>query len=495
MLTTYSISAQTVLPANRYYNRNTPVLTWDGPTTNNGAINNSSNTWSTLTTWVKNPPGGTNVAWTAGSNALFGGNPGSGAAGTVTVSGTQTVRNLSFNPAASGNFLITGGTALSLTGGTTVINTATGTAPTIATPLQGTNKIVKVGNGSVTFTGLNAYTGSTNISYGTLLCTGTADWGSLPGGAVNVNGGVLNISANYPYLGSTSTGWQLNNNGAVTPSITSGVLTLTTNVGNQAASAFYNTKVRVDGDFVVKFTYTPSNTTGAMSTAADGMAFILQNNAVTALGATGGAMGYTGITNSVGLSFNIYTGHTIGMNIGTNGTINYAATSPVNVASGNAINATVTYTYATKTMVVNLTETSTANTFSTTYTLVDLPTTLGSVLGWIGFSGATGGQVATQKISNFSFADRAWNITVTTPPATDNSGLITLGAAPNLAGKTFNIVLNGSGTGFTWTAANWTGTATGTPVLQLNGTPVTSGVATSGTTITYSTTAGITVSR
>ncbi|XZF15308.1 autotransporter-associated beta strand repeat-containing protein [Chitinophagaceae bacterium MMS25-I14] len=485
-----ALHAQGVLPANRYYNKNTPTLTWDANTTTDGQVSNASNTWAATTTWVKYPPAGTNVAWAAGSNALFGGNTGVNAAGTVTISGTQSVRNLSFNPAVSGNFTLTGGTALSLTGGTSFINTATGTSPTIAASLQGSNNVVKMGNGSLTLTGINSYSGVTDINLGTVNCSNTADWGALPSGAVNVNAGVLNISANYPYFGTSGSNWQLNNNGNVTPTIASNVLTLTTNSGNQAASAFYKCKVRVDGDFKATFTYTPSG-----DIAADGVAFILQNSDVAALGGGGGSMGYSVISNSFGLVFNIYNGHQIGMNVGTNGAINYGSVSPVVMNSGNAINVTATYSYSAKTLTVNLAEQGTTHTFSTTYTSVDLPATLGSVVGWIGFSGATGGSQSTQKISNFIFQDRAWNINVNTPAASYNSGNITLGSAPNLAGKIFNIMLTGTGTGFTWTAANWTGTATGTPILQLNGTTVTSGVASGGTTITYSATAGVTVTR
>jgi hypothetical protein len=85
-------------------------------------------------------------------------------------------------------------------------------------------------------------------------------------------------------------------------------------------------------------------------------------------------------------------------------------------------------------------------------------------------------------------------------PATGNSGQLKLPLAPDVTGKTYNIVIDETGTKF-GTAAYYpvvwsAGTATGTPTLQVNGVTVTSGVATAGgTTVTFSATDGISVSR
>src|SRR5580704_17375343 len=91
---------------------------WDNTTVNN-RIDNGNGTWnSTNTTWTFNK-GITDLVWRPGATVIFGGNPGTGAAGTVTVSGTQTVQSLVFNPSASGNFTLAGGTLVNTSGNIT----------------------------------------------------------------------------------------------------------------------------------------------------------------------------------------------------------------------------------------------------------------------------------------------------------------------------------------------------------------------------------------
>ena len=99
---------------------------------------------------------------------------------------------------------------------------------------------------------------------------------SFPGGTFNVSG---SISAN---------GWTVNTDyGSTTPTTpfpTTDALQLTDNNGGEARSAFYNTPVAYQSGasgFTASFTYTPSG-----SLAADGVAFILQNDSrgPTALG-------------------------------------------------------------------------------------------------------------------------------------------------------------------------------------------------------------------
>ena len=82
----------------------------------------------------------------------------------------------------------------------------------------------------------------------------------------------------------------------------SNTLTLTTQAGGEATSAYNNAAVSYQ-NFTAKFTYT--ETSGGP---ADGFTFNLQNSSqtVNALGGSGGGLGYSGITPSFAVEFNIY---------------------------------------------------------------------------------------------------------------------------------------------------------------------------------------------
>ncbi|WP_172795611.1 L-type lectin-domain containing protein [Paludibacter jiangxiensis] len=218
----------------------------------------------------------------------------------------------------------------------------------------------------------------------------------------------------YIYMNGSS-GWQINNNGNVAPSIVNRVLTLTTSELSQASSAFYKLKMGMRRNFTATFTYTPSDFSyictswygwGGCKTynynPADGICFVIQNATTTSLGLHANNLGYQGISPSIAIAINIY--GTNGIKFLTNGVITtpYDPVSPVNLASGNPIIFTITYNYSAKTLTVKMDEQSTTNT-TTKYFSVDIPSVLGSPLGWVGFTGATGGYWSTQTVSNFVF--------------------------------------------------------------------------------------------
>lgn len=204
----------------------------------------------------------------------------------------------------------------------------------------------------------------------------------------------------YIYMNG-STGWTLNNNGYVTPSISTRSLILTTNVGNQASSAFYNLKIGTRRDFTVTFTYTPSG-----DRAADGFTFLIQNNSITGLGNAGGSLGYyPTFTNSMAIGFNLYSSYTVGVEYFHNATVDPQSTTYTSVSSlgsGTAVNVTIVYSYSAKTLVLTLVQGATTI-YNHTYTAIDIPTIVGSPVAWVGFTGATGGSQSTQTISNFIF--------------------------------------------------------------------------------------------
>jgi autotransporter-associated beta strand protein len=113
------------------------------------------------------------------------------------------------------------------------------------------------------------------------------------------------------------------------------------------------------------------------------------------------------------------------------------------------------------------------------------------------YSGATTVDAGTLAFTTATPSSATWNIAVnaTTAPTSAASGLITLPASPGVTGKTVDIVLTGTSTGFTWQAVSWTGFVLFAPTLKINGTTVTSGVPSAGTTVTFTAASGIKVTR
>jgi autotransporter-associated beta strand protein len=147
---------------------------WD-VTPNNGTIDDGAGTWNS-----------TNVDWTYETGVKdsvfcqlcsvnFGGGS-TGAAGTVTLSGTQTISNLTFTAAnGGGNYTLTGGT-LAIPVSSTV--TVTGQSPTISTVITGAGSITKAGAGPLTLSATNTYSGGTTINAGTLAATTSSSLGT-----------------------------------------------------------------------------------------------------------------------------------------------------------------------------------------------------------------------------------------------------------------------------------------------------------------------------
>jgi hypothetical protein len=201
-------------------------------------------------------------------------------------------------------------------------------------------------------------------------------------------------------------GWmQTGNNGSSTniPTIANNTATLTDGAGNEDASCFLSSPVYV-GAFAASWIYQDVGGGGA-----DGAAFVLQNDprGTVALGGGGGGLGYSGITPSVGLEFNIYSGNApstgnSGIAFRANGATGtpYDNATPVNPASGDPIAVSVRYDGATA--FVTLSNMVTSAVFAANYT-ADVPGTLGTNIAYVGFTGASGGVASKQQVSNFTF--------------------------------------------------------------------------------------------
>jgi hypothetical protein len=202
-------------------------------------------------------------------------------------------------------------------------------------------------------------------------------------------------------------------NDSAIPTISSdgNTLTLTTQLGNSdggASSWFNNTKYSID-IFHASFDYQASQ---LQPGPADGFAFILQNDprGPSAFGGSGGGLGfstngseagYTAISPSAVVEFNIYNGRTLGTNFVTDANSgSYNSTGAVAFWNGDKMHVDLYYNGSV------LTETLTDLTNPATYTqtyAANLAQILGSHTAYIGFSGADGGFESTQQVSNFHF--------------------------------------------------------------------------------------------
>ena len=112
-----------------------------------------------------------------------------------------TPNSITFNPAGSGNYVISGG-SINLLNTTTPINV--NTDATISSPLVGSGGLSVAGPGTLTLSGSNTYSGPTLVTGGTLNIAGG---GSL-NNASSVNtqgGGLLSINSGMVTMASGST--------------------------------------------------------------------------------------------------------------------------------------------------------------------------------------------------------------------------------------------------------------------------------------------------
>ena len=276
---------------------------------------------------------------------------------------------------------------------------ATGTTPLYYLwYFNGTNLV----NGS-RITG--ATTNNLNLAYTTIGDIGNYDvivsnfYGTATSSVANVTitGAPLSIG--------NGTSWSFNGGASL---VSSGTVQLTDGNYNEAQSSFFDTPVDIDA-FKASFTY--QDLTGPSS--ADGLAFVLQNSPAgpDALGQDDGGLGFSGITPSVALAFNLYSGEGVGMAFETNslsyifgGNSAYISTAPVSFNSGDLIN--VTMTYADGIVSVTLTDQSTLQSYTANYAAY-LPGLLGGHTAYVGFTGGTGAITSQQQVSNFSFINLA----------------------------------------------------------------------------------------
>jgi len=205
---------------------------------------------------------------------------------------------------------------------------------------------------------------------------------------------------NYP-AGFDATGLAINGNGALTVT----ALELTNGALQQASSIYYSTPVDIEA-FTANFDFQLTDAS------ADGFTFVIQNSGVGKLGGAGGGLGYAGIPNSAAIKFDLYsnagegndsTGFYTGGAEPTVPSINLANTGLV-LSSGDIFHCQVTYDGTTLTWVLS-DKTKPALASVTNKVTVNLPLTLGGNTAWVGFTGASGGHSAIQKILDWSITN------------------------------------------------------------------------------------------
>jgi hypothetical protein len=256
-------------------------------------------------------------------------------------------------------------------------------------------------------------TGATNSSYSFNALAGTNSYhvsvSNAVNGIVSSTAIVIGDTTAPPLVTLTNTGWLINDNGIFVPTINGNVLTLTDGNNGESGNAFYDVGQYVGG-FVASFYY---QATGG----ADGITFCLQNApaGTSALGNSGGGLGYAGIAPSAAFEMNIFTNAIhggIGILVETNGNIGdfsnsgYLSTAPVNLASGD--NIYVRLYYLQGVMKVLLIDPSVPATNTSSFA-INLPSAIGNGSAYIGLTGADGGVASIQTVSNFVYS-------YTTPP-------------------------------------------------------------------------------
>jgi fibronectin type 3 domain-containing protein len=221
--------------------------------------------------------------------------------------------------------------------------------------------------------------------------------------------GVLNFSTGF--AGSTSL---LTYNGSAKINGTSAELT--DGGGTEAGSVFSTNKVDVT-KFSSEFTFQLT------SANADGFTFTLQDRGPTALGPTGGGLGYgpdtpggtPGIPTSVAVKFDLYNNAGEGTDSTGEYTNGASPTTPaidltstgINLHSGDVFD--VVAGYDGTTLNVTITDTSTKASATQSYT-VNIPQVLGGSTGYVGFTGGTGGQTAIQNILTWTYSPTATSL-------------------------------------------------------------------------------------
>ncbi|MBV9886405.1 MAG: chitobiase/beta-hexosaminidase C-terminal domain-containing protein, partial [Acidobacteria bacterium] len=352
---------------------------------------------------------GSTPATTAGGNTFqfSAANPISVAA-TTTINALATASGFTASAVSSATYTINALQAAP----TPTISPATGTytsAQTVTITDPGTTIYYTI-DGSAPTTGSTKYTAAFVVNATTTVRAIGVEAGfsnsAIAQSVITISSGTTGAAINFA-AGFTNAGMQFNGH----TKLNGTRLQLTdTTAQQESASAFWTTPVNVQSftnDFAFQLT----------SPSADGFTFTIQNTGLTALGPSGGGLGYgpaapggtAGIGKSVAVKFDLFDNNGEGPNstgIYTNGA---SPTTPaitiggnVNLHSGDIIQAHITYDGTTLTL--TLTDTiNTSQTFTASWP-VNIPSVVGANTAFVGFTAGTGGLTATQEILTWTYS-------------------------------------------------------------------------------------------
>jgi len=279
------------------------------------------------------------------------------------------------------------------TAGSTIYYTTNGTTPTTSSTKY--TGAITVGS-TETLEAIATASGSSNSAVATAAYTVVA---SNPSGPSTGSSGTTTTPINYPSGAFKAASFALNGG----PTITSGGLLQITDGGlGEGRSAWYGTKVPVQA-FITDFTFQQLDATG------DGMTFTIQGQGPTALGATGGSLGYAFIPKSVAVKFDLYNNAGEGTDstgLYTDGAqpampaVNLSSTGIV-LRSGHLMHAHLVYNGTNLTM--TLTDTVTKAAVTEVFP-VNIPSVVGGDTAYVGFTGGSGGATATQNVLSWTFS-------------------------------------------------------------------------------------------
>ena len=277
---------------------------------------------------------------------------------------------------------------------------------------------------------------------------------------------------NFPNGFATGTAGVLTFNGGA--AVAGGNLQLTDGGGNEARSVFTTSPVAV-----TRFTTTFTFRIAPGASTADGFTFTIQGAGATALGGTGGGLGYgtdganagATIGKSLAVKFDLYNNQGEGTDstgVSTNGASptnvgSIDLTGTIDLHSGDILKATIGYDGS------NLTETiadaTTGKTFTHTYSGTNIPALVGGATAYVGFTAGTGGQTATQAVQSWTFAPIATQVNLS--GAYNETGIYADGTTFTGGVGGSGAALSGTllGTGQAWNGNTYALGAAGAPDL------------------------------